>query len=103
MKYKLHIYMQELFQFSLVTYLILQLAETIQEGFVSFFFNINYLLFVVITSGLLMILTENPNVLPQPPKKITSFDVQNIILIAIGGGLLVHYKTQDLGKISLYI
>jgi hypothetical protein len=43
----------------LVTYLLLTLAETFREGFVSNFFNINYLLAVVLVSGVAMVLTES--------------------------------------------
>jgi hypothetical protein len=49
---------RELFQTSLVTYLILVVAETLKEGFVSNFFNMNYLLGVVLTSGTAMVLAE---------------------------------------------
>jgi hypothetical protein len=49
---------REFFQVFLVTYLLLTLAETYREGFVSNFFNINYLLAVVLVSGLAMVLTE---------------------------------------------
>jgi hypothetical protein len=49
---------REFFQVFLVTYLLLTLAETFREGFVSNFFNINYLLAVVLVSGVAMVLTE---------------------------------------------
>jgi hypothetical protein len=49
---------REFFQVFLVTYLLLTLAETYREGFVSNFFNINYLLAVVLVSGVAMVLTE---------------------------------------------
>jgi hypothetical protein len=49
---------REFFQVFLVTYLLLTLAETFREGFVSNFFNINYLLGVVLVSGVAMVLTE---------------------------------------------
>jgi hypothetical protein len=49
---------REFFQVSLVTYLLLTLTEAIQEGFVSNFFNMNYLLIVVLITGVAMVLTE---------------------------------------------
>jgi hypothetical protein len=49
---------REFFQVFLVTYLLLTLAETFREGFVSNFFNINYLLLIVLVSGVAMVLTE---------------------------------------------
>jgi hypothetical protein len=51
---------KEFFQVSLVTYLLLTLAETVHEGFVSNFFNMNYLLMVVLITGVAMVLTEPP-------------------------------------------
>jgi hypothetical protein len=51
---------KEFFQVSLVTYLLLTLAETLKEGFVSNFFNMNYLLVVVLVTGVGMVLTEPP-------------------------------------------
>src|SRR5260221_6817816 len=104
-KLKTHIISEELFQFALVTYLILILSETVKTGFVSNFFNLNILLAIVLFVGILMVMTntEYDLQLPAVAKKITSADVQNIILLAVGGGLLVFYKTQDLGKISIII
>jgi hypothetical protein len=52
---------REIFQVALVTYLLLTLAETLKEGFVSNFFNMNYLLLVVFVTGLAMVLTEPPD------------------------------------------
>ncbi|MDB5178660.1 MAG: hypothetical protein JWN01_603 [Patescibacteria group bacterium] len=49
---------REFFQVSLVTYLLLTLAEALKEGFVSNFFNMNYLLLVVLLAGVAMVLTE---------------------------------------------
>lgn len=56
---------QEVFQASLVTYLLLTLAETFREGFVSNFFNMNYLLLVVLVIGVAMVLTEPQKIIPQ--------------------------------------
>ena len=47
-KIKIHVIAEELFQFSLVTYSILIVVETIKQGFVTNFFNINIRLFFVL-------------------------------------------------------
>lgn len=60
MKQTINIASREFFQTSLVTYLLLTLAETLSEGFVSNFFNMNYLLLVVLVTGIVMVLTEPP-------------------------------------------
>jgi regulator of PEP synthase PpsR (kinase-PPPase family) len=54
---------KEFFQAALVTYLLLTLAETVKEGVVSNFFNMNYLLLLVLVTGVAMVLTE------QEPKE----------------------------------
>jgi len=103
-KPKLHILLEELFQFSLITYLILLLAETLQTGFVSYFFNLNILLGVVLVSGILMVLTHNEQLdAHRTHHKITTVDLQYVLLLALGGGLLVYYKTQALGQIAKLI
>ena len=57
-KEHLNIVGREFFQVSLVTYLGLTLGETLRPGFVSNFFNLNYVLLVVLVSGVVMVLTE---------------------------------------------
>ena len=58
LKQNINIAGREFFQTSLVTYLILTLAETLRAGTVSNFFNMNYLLLVVLITGLAMVITE---------------------------------------------
>jgi hypothetical protein len=62
---------REFFQVFLVTYLLLTLAETYREGFVSNFFNINYLLIVVLLSGVAMVLTETEVSVKKFRKRVT--------------------------------
>jgi hypothetical protein len=63
-----YIVAREFFQVSLVTYLLLTLAETLKTGFVSNFFNLNYLLIIVLVTGVAMVLTE-PKGLDNPAAK----------------------------------
>jgi hypothetical protein len=62
---------REFFQVFLVTYLLLTLAETFREGFVSNFFNINYLLAVVLISGVAMVLTESELTVKKLRKRVS--------------------------------
>jgi hypothetical protein len=62
---------REFFQVFLVTYLLLTLAETFREGFVSNFFNINYLLAVVLISGVAMVLTESELTVKKFRKRVS--------------------------------
>lgn len=106
-KVRTHFISKEIFQYSLITYLILLLAETFKQGIVSFFINLNYLLFVVLLSMVAMVLTQNEKLdevlIPKEHYKLKTSDVEFIIVLAAGGALLVWFKTQDLGILSLII
>lgn len=58
LKDKLHITSREFFQTQFFAYLILAVAETIKKGMVSNFFNMNYLLAVILILGVIMVATE---------------------------------------------
>src|SRR5947207_669165 len=101
---KVHLLSEEFFQYSLITYLILLLAETLKEGFVSFFFNLNILLVVVLVSGVVMVLTHNEHLEPEKTHhKIKTSDIEYTLVLATGGAMLVYFKTKDLGVISIVI
>ena len=104
-KVKTYIVTKEIFQYSLVTYLILLLAETVKAGVVSYFFNLNILLAVVLLSGMIMILTYDKKIpIPTPAhKKVRSQDIIYCILIALGGGFFVYAGTFDLGIIAIVV
>lgn len=120
----------EIFQVSLVTYLILLIAETIKPGIVTYFFNLNILLVFVVSSGIIMVLThyeeknrsfsqikdwnwktmmqyvhqkEKEEEEKHKETKIRKWDWYYIFGVSLGGGLLVNYKISDLGGISLII
>jgi len=104
-KIKVHIIAQELFQFSLIIYLILVLLESLKQGFVSTYFNLNIIFGILLISGLCMVLTDTKQTTKLLPsgKKITSADVQNSVLFAISGAVLIYFETKVLGPISYII
>jgi len=104
-KIKVHIIAQELFQFSLIIYLILVLLESLKQGFVSSYFNLNIIFGILLISGLCMVLTDTKQTTKLLPsgKKITSADVQNSVLFAISGAVLIYFETKVLGPISYII
>jgi hypothetical protein len=105
MKYLISIVCKELFQVSLITYLILLVTELIKKESISYFFNLNYLMIIVVLSGILMLIT-NYNIdykAEAQSSKLTSWNWQFIFLMSVGGGSLVYYKTADLGGLSLII
>jgi hypothetical protein len=120
MKSKIGIIISELFNVSLVTYLILLLLETLSKGFVSDFFNLNILLGIVLVSGIIMVspLAEKRNLgmwdlvdrrmdlllaKIKFKKVISENDFYFAILVSVGGGVLVYFKTQELGNLSILI
>src|SRR5258706_5752120 len=104
LRLKTHIFSEEIFQFSLITYLVLLLSESLKTGFVSNFINLNIPLFIVLITGVLMVLTQQDKFeVIKPEKRNLSADIQTSIVLAVIGGLLVFFKTQELGKISIAI
>lgn len=107
-RHKLIIYFniiaQELFQISLFTYLALIIMETVKEGFVSYFFNPNYLLAVVLISGICAIITtSHEKIKNKTNKQIREWDLYYMLGISFGGAILVYSKTQELGTMSIFI
>ncbi len=57
----------EWFQASLVTYLLLTLAETIDQGTISNYLNLNYLLGIILVSGIVMVVTAKEGTVYRDP------------------------------------
>lgn len=103
-KVVINIVSKELFQVSLITYLLLLLAETVKTGFVSLFFNLNWLLMVVLLSGIGMVLTTDERLESKAQsQRNPKYDFYFVFGLAIVGGVLVFYKTFDLGFISIIL
>lgn len=101
---KLHFIAQEFFRYSLATYLLLLLAEAVKPGMVSFFFNMNILLAVVVVCGIGMILTQDKKFLLLPTnKRKKSLDITLSILFALGGGFFVSAYALNFGLVSFLI
>ncbi len=88
-----------LFQTLLITYLLLLLIEQIYPGFVSTYLNLNYLLVIVILSGILDVFTE----LPKKKEKITKKDYILIYTLGILGAIIIKFKTAELNYLSWII
>ncbi len=100
-KNNLKIIFNEIFQISLSGYLIFIVIELLKEGFITNFFNINFLLLTVVVSGIGMSIlgpikdTEN--------RKITENDYFIAGLFALFSGGIVYFKTTELGSIGIVI
>ena len=88
------------FQSLLVTYLLLLLIEQIQKGFVSTYFNLNYLLIIVIIAGILSVFSEKEK---EKESKPTWKDYAYITVLAGAGLVIIKFKTADLGYLSWII
>lgn len=102
MREKLHIVSEEVFQISLCGYLLLLLLETIQEGFVSTFFNLYYLLAVIVISGIGMVLLEKEST-HEAYKKKNDYTLYWGLLLSVITGCVVYYKTLAMGYLSIAI
>lgn len=99
--YKINVIAQEVFQFSLVMYLMLYLIEMLKEGAVSTFFDIRIILGVVIFSGIVMVLTYHKSEISR--HTTTSKEVQNGIMLVILASFGVYIMTNELGVIAISI
>ena len=89
-----------LFQGFLIAYLLLLLTEQIWSGSVSFYLNLNYLLIIVIISGILDVFSKQKKPLNE---KITKKDYIYISLLGIAGFIIIKFKTMELGWLSWLI
>ncbi|MCK9568244.1 DUF1616 domain-containing protein [Candidatus Pacearchaeota archaeon] len=89
-----------LFQALLITYLILLLIEQVWSASVSLYFNLNYLLIVVIISGVLDVFSEHPEKKESKPRW---WDYLFIGTLGILGLIIIKFKTGELGWLSWLI
>ena len=82
-----------LFQTLLVTYLILLLLEQIWAGFVSTYLDLNYLLVIVIITGILDVFSEHSIIEKKKPKW---YDYLFIVVLGILGFAIIKFKTTEL-------
>lgn len=92
----------ELFITLLITFLLLLLAETVWEGSVSAYMNINYLLIIVIASGAISVITRKEEEKVEKVE-LKKKDYLYIGILGIAGSLIVWYKIQDIGGLAYLI
>lgn len=91
-----------LFLTLLVVYLFLLLAEMIQKGSVSVYMVINYLLIIVIASGIISVLTRSEDVKPEKVD-LTKKDYVYIGAMGIAGASIIWYKIKSIGELAYLI
>jgi hypothetical protein len=87
-------YSGAIFISSLVGYLLLFLIETIEEGFVSNYFDINILLWLCFFSGIILVFVKSDK--KTEVSETTYKDYIFIIFIGICAGAIVWYYTLNL-------
>lgn len=96
----------DIFQASLLIYLLLSLIELYRIGFTSIFINTNYILWVALISGLTMLIfdkqqTEAPSTIIQ--KQMRWWDYIFILFLGLTAGALVYIKIIELHWIGIVI
>jgi hypothetical protein len=94
---------QELFIILLTTYLILILLETISEGSVSSYLNLNYLLIAVIATGVIAVITRSEKLKEEGRGCPSRTGIIMTVCVGLAGAAIVWYKTKDIGWLSYLI
>jgi hypothetical protein len=92
-----------LFPILLVSYLLLVLFETIFEGSVSAYINLNYLLIAVIVIGIAAVLSLSGKAEMEKAERLSARDILVIVLAGLGGAAIVWWKTREMGWLSYVI
>lgn len=100
-KQELLSHVKMVFQDLLVLYLILLLAETIWAESVSAYMNLNYLLGIVIITGIITVLTTKEE--KRQPEPVTKKDYIMAAIAGIAGAFIIYYKTSEIGALSIII
>jgi hypothetical protein len=94
---------QALFPVLLITYLFLILLDTIFEGSVSSYLNLNHLLIAVIVVGVAAVVTAPGKAEGVKGERLTVKSIFIIICAGFGGAAIIWYKTQEIGWLSYVI
>ena len=94
---------QTLFATLLITFLLLILLETIFEGSVNSYINLNHLLIIVIVVGVAVLLTAPSKAEDAKGEHLTFKSTFIIICAGIGAAVIIWYKTQEIGWLAYVI
>jgi len=94
---------KELFKVSFISYFVLYFFETVQEGLVSYFIDLNIFLTIAILSGIIIIITgesssEQEEKIPHTVRYY--FISASFSLIA---ALIIFLQTKEIGTISVLL
>jgi hypothetical protein len=96
-KHTFGIVANEIFPISLATYLLLFLIDIIKPEFVSYFFNLNILLVVVIVSGFIMAVCVDEEPVEKRAEPVNWKYIAGVSFLT---AIMVYYKTEQLQGFS---
>lgn len=98
---------EEIFKISLVYYFIAYLLEEIFPGIVSSFLNLNYLLGIVILSGLILVILEGRReertLLSFKKEKLSLKDHFFLFFLAALGSFIIFFRIKEIGSYAYLI
>ena len=89
-----------IFPIALITYLVYFLFDDLLPGSVSNYINLNWVLAICLIAGVLSVFTKEKI---REKLAITKKDYTFIVVLAILGGVLIWWKTKELGWLSWVI
>lgn len=92
-----------LFPVFLITYLLSILLDTLFEGSVSSYLNLNHLLIAVVIVGVAAVLTVPGKVERIEGERLTAKTILVIICAGVGGAAIIWFKTKEIGWLSYVI
>lgn len=99
---------REVFQVSLIAYLVFYLIEDFKVGFITNYFNLNILLILTIISGIITVLLEEKETsfgegyeekVPEE-EKIKKRDYIFIIILGIIAAIIIFFRIKSLGWLA---
>lgn len=94
---------EALFPVLLVTMTLLLLVETLFEGSVVSYVDLDMLLRIVVGTGVVSVILSSPRTGVGKRESFTAGRIAMIVLSGVGGAAIVWYKTQELGWLSYTI
>lgn len=99
---------KEVFQISLISYLVFYLIEDFKPGFITNYFNLNIILILTIISGIITVLFEgkessfetgHEEKVPEE-KKIKKIDYLFIVVLGVVAAIIIFFKIKSLGWLA---
>lgn len=94
---------EELFKVSLVTYLVLYLIEQLQDGFVSYFFNMNVLLIAAIVSGAITFLFSRKEGQLQNTIQLERKNIFFLVVVALISAVVIFMIIKPVGVLAYVV